>query len=223
MLSYKDVFELDIKLWNWLEENNSNEKRWENFYAFYEDPDGYPGADGKFKYVEDIKCTADGLLSIKRIKHFEGISNEFINTFRCYRKTPIIFFPCEKNGINELRARLLEDRIDHTLLDLKNYCEGKTDCILEAAYKLPETQKWLKYFEYDFGKIANWLGIIDIFVERNSFEVYDLEKNDGSKLIKLKEKPDYIGVRNSEYLSAWSSEYYCNIKKKIEEYERTNK
>lgn len=223
MVTYKEIFETDIKLWNWLkEEGNSDEKMWDYFYEFYKDPDGYPINDGQWRSRGDIKCTVDGLLSIKRIKFFEGIGDNFIKTFEHFRRTPIIFFPSERNGINSLRAKLLEDRIDHTLLDLKNYCEsrGEGKCILDSAYQLPLTKKWIDSFNSDFSQIAEWLGVIDVFVENRSFEIFDLEKGDGSKLYQLKSEKDYLSPRNSDYFNAWSKEYYDNVKKKIEEYEK---
>lgn len=43
MVTYKEIFETDIKLWNWLkEEGNSDEKMWDYFYEFYKDPDKIP-------------------------------------------------------------------------------------------------------------------------------------------------------------------------------------
>ena len=221
MLSYRDIYEVNIDLWNFLKKNyNSDKKMWDLFFEFYIDPDGYPIEDNVFRRVNDIPCTADGLLSIKRIKCFEGVGDGFIETYKKYRKTPIFFFPSEKNGINVLRARLLEDRIDHTLLDLKNCCERKGGCILESAYQLPKTKKWLKHFNYEFGKIAEWLGIIKIFVKEDTLEIYDLEKSDDSVLSELKGKDDYIAPRNPNYISAWSKEYYENVKKKIILYEK---
>lgn len=119
MLTYKDIFEQDIELLNQLRtECDTKEELWECFLKHYKDPDGYRMEDGKFKLQGDIECTVDGLLSIKRINKHEKTKDDFINAFKCYRKTPIIFFPKEANGINCLRAIKLEDRIDHTLLDL---------------------------------------------------------------------------------------------------------
>lgn len=222
MLTYKDIFELDIKLWNWLRMECDTEKElWECFLEYYKDPDGYCMEDGKFKLQGGIECTVDGLLSIKRIYEHEKTKDDFINAFKCYRKTPIIFFPKEANGINCLRAKKLEDRIDHTLLDLKKYCEERSDeCRLHSAYILPKTKKWLDSFNYSFKEIVEWLDIVDIFVDEN-YDIFDLEKKDGSILSELRE--EYISPRNRGYFSAWTMDYYNNVKEKILEYEKRYK
>lgn len=219
MLSYSEIYERDIKLGNTIwQDYGSDEKAWNLFYEYYKDPDGYPIIDNKYKRVGDIICTADSLLSIKRIKYFQGFGEDFIDIFKKYRKMPIFFFPREKGGINGLRAILLEDRIDHTLLDLKRYCSGEQNCILCSAYNQPKTKRWLEYFDYDFENIVEWMGIKGIFVTNNTkCEIFNLEKSDNSSLNEFKEK--YIHPRNSNYLSAWSFDYYENIKKKIVEYE----
>ena len=41
-----------------------------------------------------------------------------------------------------------------------------------------------------------------------------------SVLSELKGKDDYIAPRNPNYISAWSKEYYENVKKKIILYEK---
>lgn len=230
MQTYKDIYELDIKLWYWLEqEYGCCEKMWDLFYQFYCDPDGYPIEGDKYNYWRKIKCTADGLLSVKRIRHFEGDNTAFIDTFRKYRRSPIFFFPCETGGINGLRATMLEDRIDHTLLDLKHYCEkkqkdkGATECILYTAYTRPKTDAWLKSFGYDFWKIVEWLGVDDIFVNKEQDIVYDLENEKKVPLSKLKKAVEYVSPQNGKYLSSWSEAYYRNVKNKIEEYENKKK
>lgn len=217
MARYSDIYDLDIKLMNMVKkEYGTDGTAWSLFYEFYEDPDGHPIENDDYKMADNIRCTADGLLSVKRIKCFEGFGDEFIDTFKKYRKTPIFFFPREKGGINSLRTTLLEDRIDHTLLDIKMYCEGKRDCILNSAYNLPKTKKWLEFFDCDFKVIVNWMKIKGIFVT-DDYEIYDLEKSDDSTLDRLKKS--YMHPKNRNYLSAWSNDYYDNVKKKIEKYE----
>lgn len=211
LLSYNDIYEADIKLMNMiLEKYTDKDKAWNLFYKFYEDPDGYPIENGNYKMVGDIKCTVDGLLSVKRIKqHESGFGKEFIDVFKIYRKTPVIYFPCERYGINVTRSRVFGDRIDHTLYDLKRKCAGKTDCRLEKAYRLPKTAEWLTQFDYNFEKIVRWLKVDGIFVN-DKYEVFDLEYSNGTTI------KEYQPV----YDKKWTDAYYGNVKKKIESYER---
>ena len=106
--------------------------------------------------------------------------------------------------------------LDHTLFDLKRFCEGATDCRLIRAYQQPQTKAWLEYFQYNFQKIVNWLKIDGIFVNEN-YEIYDLEKNDRSTLTEL--KSHYVSFNDAAYLSSWSLTYYENVKGKISEFE----
>ena len=66
------------------------------------DPDG-----NAIRYVEDIKCTADGLLSIWRICNMESHVEDIVPTYSYYRSKPIFFFPSENGGINTSRASVL--------------------------------------------------------------------------------------------------------------------
>ena len=210
-LNYLDVYKYDIKLYQFITKKyGESEKAWKLFFASYIDPDGYSGEG--IRYVNDVKCTSDALLSIRRIHAKEGFGKEFIDTFSNYREVPLFYFPCEDGGINQCRAKYLEDRIDHTLLDLKNYCAGEKNCILDEAYKKPKTKAWLESFQKDFKKIADSMNIVGVFINEN-YEVIDIEKTDGSVLNTL--KGTYINPRCKTYLNAWSSDYYKNLKVKI--------
>lgn len=210
-LSYYDIYELDINLMNMIQDKYANDaEAWDLFYKLYEDPDGYPIENGDYKMVGAIKCTVDGLLSVKRIKqHESGFGQAFIEAFKIYRKTPIIYFPAERCGINWSRRNAFGDRIDHTLYDLKRKCEGKTDCRLEKAYRLPKTAEWLTQFDYNFEKIVRWLKVDGIFVN-DKYEVFDLEYSNGTTI------KEYQSV----YDKKWTDAYYGNVKEKIIVYER---
>ena len=222
-LTYEEIYKVDIELMEMITEiYGSFEKAWDLFYEFYTDPDGYPLEKGGYKMVGDVKCTVDGLLSVKRMRQHEGgFSKQFIQTFERYRRTPIIFFPAEMNGINMSRASVFGDKIDPTLYDIKRKCEqvkekrekGHSDitCKLECAYKLPITTAWFEAFNYDFAEIVKCLGIEDVFVVLidGKYEVIDLEKNDGSIITNYADS----------YTREWSPQYYENIKSKIEQFE----
>lgn len=174
--------------------------------ALYLDPDPYA-----IKEVEDIICTADGLLSIKRMYRKYGLSDKMISEYARYRKVPIFFFPKEKNGINMLRTSVFGDKIDYTLFDIKKYYENFNNidahnCKLSSAYKLPKTKKWLQNMG-TFENLVDWYGIKGIFVDEN-YEVYDIEKGNGEHLTDYCEK----------YSWYWSDVYYDNLKKLIDKY-----
>lgn len=179
--------------------------KWRMLYSMYIDPDSY-----SVREHGGIECTADGLLSIRRIYNKFGLSFELVEEYKKYRRTPIFHFPSEKGGINTSRAKIFGDRIDHTLFDLKMYCnpEMRQSCRLISAYNQPKTFAWIESFDYDFKKIVEWFGIKGVFVDDN-YEVFDLEYNDGEPIKKLAEK----------YKWDWSDNYYNNLKIKIEEYE----
>lgn len=178
---------------------------WDILYDFYEDPDGY-----KIKKMEGVDCSADGLLSIKRIYRKFGLSETTISEYERYRMLPIFFFPQEQNGINMSRASVFGDKIDHTLFDLKKYYQGQTkECKLANAYQRSKTSKWLKNMK-SFENIVNAYGIKGIFVDDN-YEIYDLERN-GSVIT------DY----DEQYTWWWSDLYYCNLKNKIDEFMKQN-
>ncbi len=213
-LSYQDIFEYDIELYNFIKNKyGTDDKAWKLFVASYIDPDGYSGKG--IKNDKKIKLTSDGLLSIKRIKNQEGFGVQFIDTFTKYRKNPIFYFPCEDGGINQLRARLLEDRIDHTLLDIKHYLEGKSDYILKEAYSKPKTKEWLNCYMNDFNAFVLDTGISEVFVNEHN-EIYDLEKSGGALLKELKN--EYVKPRCKNYLAQWNSNYYSNVKARIKKY-----
>lgn len=185
---HKDIDDIDFNEWH--EQN-------------YIDPDGY-----SVRVRNKVACTADGLISIKRMYKKYKATSELVKEYKEYRKTPILYFPSEYNGINTTRARVFGDRPDHTLYDLKMYFEGSKDCRLGSAYKLPLTAKWLGSFK-DFSELTEWLGIKGIFTDGNN-EVFDLEYNDGTIIKGYAEKYDW----------KWSDAYYENLKEKIKEYEK---
>lgn len=82
-------------------------------------------------------------MSITRIYHYEGFNKNFIETFKKYRRIPIIFFPSERGGINIARNSKFGDRIDHTLFDLKCYYDKKRrkECRLLKSYIVKRKQK----------------------------------------------------------------------------------
>lgn len=90
-------------------------------HAFYVDPDGFD-----IKSIGGVDCSADGLLSLRRIYDKFGMSETMICKYRRYRKKPIFFFLKEQNGINQSRS-VFGDRIDHTLFDLKRRLAGEKD------------------------------------------------------------------------------------------------
>lgn len=208
--TYNDIYNYDIELMTLIiSEYRNNVEAWNLFKNLYEDPDGYLIEEDIYKKT-GIKCTVDGLLSKARIYKHEGFGKEFIEAFKKYRKTPIIFFPADgKHGINFNRFAPFNDRIDCALFDIKRKCEGANDCVLENIYNAGNTKNWLEYFNYDFSKIVEWLKIKGIFVNDKN-EVYNLEYDDQRV---FKEGCKY------ENRNEWSDNYYKNIKKKIEEYE----
>ena len=190
------------------EENKSDEELLLRHLLFSEyrksnlDPDG-----NAIRYVEDIKCTADGLLSIWRICNMEPLVEDIIPTYSYYRSKPIFFFPCENGGINTSRASVFGDRIDHTLFDLKMYYSKERDnCRLINAYNRPKTNAWLQKMK-SFENIVEWWGVIGIFTD-NDYNVYDLECNNNQIITSLKE--------TKEYQNQWSFEYYNHIKECIQ-------
>ena len=208
-MSYHEVYENNIHIMNdfmnlfWNEMSPKDEKKaFKMIKSFYIDPD-----DMAIKTIDNVKCTADGLISLNRLYAHEGLNDEMIRAYEIYRKTPIFFFPSEKGGINTTRAAVFNDRIDYTLYDIKRYLEFETEssiCKMIKAYKLPGTEHWLREMG-DLKSIADWLGIKGIFVNED-YEVYDIEKGDGS----------VIKGYNDVYPRTWSDDYYNNLKKKIE-------
>lgn len=164
--------------------------------------------DGKaIRYVGNVKCTADAILSLNRICKMEDKEENIVQVFERYRKIPIIFFPCVKGGINTTRANVLKDRIDHTLFDLKMYyTEKRQECRLLKAYAGKETEKWLDEMN-SFEQIIDWWGVRGILTD-DGYNVYDLEYADNRILTEYK----------IVYGEEWSKEYYENAKRKIEEY-----
>lgn len=174
--------------------------------AFYEDPDGF-----EIRRIGGADCSADGLLSLRRIYYKFGMSEATICEYRRYRKIPIFFFPREGGGINQSRSSVFGDRIDHTLFDLKRRLAGEEECKLSKAYDLPKTRQWIDRIE-TFENLAKIYDIEGIFVNED-YEVYDLEKDDGSI---IKEYCD-------KYEKEWTPAYYNNLKKKIDEFMAGNR
>ena len=193
-----DVMNDFVKLFSAHTEINDKELLWRMIYAVCIDPDEYA-----IKSIGGELCSADGLLSIKRIYRKYGISEETILEYAHYRRTPIFFFPREKYGINMSRASVFGDRIDHTLFDLKRRFDGE-ECKLSGAYNLPKTSKWMSAVG-TFRNLVEMYGIQDIFVNKD-YEVYDLEKSDGSIITEYGNASSW----------SWSSAYYDNLKKKID-------
>lgn len=166
--------------------------------------------DGKaIRFAYNVKCTADGLLSIWRICNLEQNVEDIVPTYKRYRRVPIFFFPCERGGINTSRAKVFGDRIDHTLYDLKIYFSGKREsCRLLSAYNRPKAKVWLDGMK-SFENIVDWWGVKGIFTDEN-YNVYDLE------IGKEQVISEACGVTDSQV--QWSPEYYTNLKKKIDEY-----
>ena len=208
LASYKDVYEKNIEVMQdfivYAKESQCLDEysKWLMLNSIYIDPDGR-----SIKYVKEIDCSADGLLSLLRIYKMYGMSQKLVEEYKEYRKIPIFHFPKEKNGINMSRAAVFGDRIDYTLYDIKRMCEGKDNCRLKLAYSLPKTKSWLEYFKYDFEKIVEWLEVGGIFMDEN-YNIYDLEKNDNSIITDYKD----------DYKWEWTNSYYGNIKSKISEY-----
>lgn len=187
----------------------TDEDLWSMAYTVYIDPDTY-----SVKKHKDIECTADGLISIKRLYKKYGFEKSMIDEYEKYRKYPIFHFPKEKNGINMSRASVFGDRIDSTLLDLKVYYEnGKKveKCRLQNAFNLEKTSAFLNSFA-DFSELVDWLGIRGSFVNENS-EVFDLEKGEDSILT------DY----HSEIDWQWSDSYFEHVKSAINRFEQLSK
>ena len=190
-------FELEVMEAILQKDLSDNQKR-SLIRQFYCDPDGWPGKGQKMR--GDIVCTADGHLSILRILEMEDLE-DVPEVYREYRRSPLIFFPREKDGINPSRAKIFGDKIDLTLNDIRRYClyrEGK----LKAAYEQPKTKKWFESFNYDFEGIMSWMRVKDLFIAKDG-AVYDIEKADGSI---LDPRADY----SSSW--AWSKDYYEHIK-----------
>ena len=213
--SYENVYAENIRVMKdflnlyWNEITHKNDKlAFQMLYSFYIDPDPYP-YDGEVKKIKDIECTADGLISLKRLYLHEGISDKLVQGYELYRKKPIFFFPKEKNGINMTRYAVFGDRIDHTLFDIKRYFDAKTEadrnsCRLISAYERRFTKSWLEEM-VSFPKIVDWLKIRGIFTNED-YEVLDIEKGDGSIIT------DYL----NSYPRKWSDNYYSSLKKRIE-------
>lgn len=163
--------------------------------------------DGKaLRYVGNVKCTADGLLSMWRICNMEEQIQNIARVFDVYRQIPIFYFPCERGGINTTRAKIFGDRIDHALYDLKKYYTNNRDeCCLVNAYNREQTKKWLVDMN-SFENLIDWWGVKGIFTDYE-YNIYDLEYSDNRKIASYKS--------NEEYQQPWSMTYYNNLKQKI--------
>lgn len=212
--SYEDVYKWDINNFQEILALKSlpgvtEEDLWAIAYDVYIDPDGYD-----IRERSGVACSADALLSFKRIYTMYGYTENMIAEYEKYRKYPIFHFPKEKNGINMSRAAVFGDRIDSTLLDLKVYYEkGKNaeECRLKNAFNLEKTSAFLNSFA-DFSELVDWLGIRGSFVNENS-EVFDLEKGEDSILT------DY----HAEIDWQWSDSYFEHVKSAINRFEQLSK
>lgn len=210
-MSYGEVHKLSTDILRDLIEKFAKEVNFENkelfwkmIIACYLDPDS-----NGVREINGIKCTADGLFSIRRIYRKYGINSKTVEEYEIYRKIPIFYFPQEKNGINMTRASVFGDKIDYTLYDLKRYLSAKTKeernkCKLIKAYNLPKTKAWIEALG-SFENLVEWYGIKGIFVDKN-YNVFDLEKGQ-NKIIS-----GYL----EEYNWAWSDEYYNKLKTCVE-------
>ena len=203
MLNYKKSFEHTIdELTKFYNKNFSSDNFRELLLKMYKEKNLDPDSKA-IKYYSDIKCTADALLSIKQICNMENDIKNIINVYKQFRETPIFFFPCEKGGINTLRANIFKDKIDYTLYDIKMYYDkGIESTKLKNAFKRPKTNLWLKKMG-SFKNVINWLQIKNIFTNDN-YNVYDLEYLD-NRIIK-----DYENFDSNN--KTWSNNYYNNLK-----------
>lgn len=162
--------------------NNCNEKIGKELLKkIYRDPDQDFG-----KIINGVECSGDALISLSRLIGFSKVFNsEIVDKYKEYRRSVIFYFPKHAGGINQTRNFIYQkgevkctfgDRIDCTLLDIKNYCESirvKTNknIVLIKAYKNDITDKWFKYFDYDFTKIIDFYNIKNIFTNDN-YDIY---------------------------------------------------
>ncbi len=170
------------------------------------DPDGRA-----IRYEFGVKCTADTLLSIRRICNMESDTSNIIPVYERYNCTPIFFFPSEIGGINTSRSSAFGDRIDLTLFDIKMYYSGRVDsCRLKYTFERENTKNWLQGFG-SFEALINWLGIKGIFTDER-YNVFDLESCSG----------ETINSFNSGKVAnrSWSLNYYENVKNKIEAFQK---
>ena len=206
---YDEVYKMNINRASLLVKKYEKENvGWALFKSKYKDPDGFKINESGYVCRAGVDCTADALLSACRMYNHEGFNEEFIKTYAKYRKEPIFFFPREQGGINQSRAAFFGDRIDHFLFDIKRYCSGE-ESKLESVYQKEKTKTWLESFSRvnqrpDFGELVKWFKIDGIF---------DLETMDGS----------IIENYSSFYPKKWSTDYYKNLKKKLDIYIETNK
>lgn len=110
---YDEVYKMNINRASLLVKKYEKENvGWALFKSKYKDPDGFKINESGYVCRAGIDCTADALLSARRIYNHEGFNEEFIKTYAKYRKEPIFFFPREQGGINQSRAAFFGDRID---------------------------------------------------------------------------------------------------------------
>lgn len=209
-MSYEDIYQLNVQAIQdfmelyWNQHHDNAKQAFEMIYSFYIDPDG-----AATKKIGDVICSADGLISLKRLFAHEGLTEEFLRGYQLYRRNPIFFFPQETGGINMSRARVFGDRIDHTLYDIKKYFEATTEdersaCKLINTFNLPLTKQWLDTLG-SFEAMVDWLGVRGIFTTDN-YEVFDIEKDDGA----------IITAYRAEYSWMWSDAYYAGLKERIQ-------
>lgn len=192
-----------------LEEEKLRRLLFEEYRRRKLDPDGKA-----IRYVGDVKCTADGLLSMWRICNMEEQVQNIARVFDIYRQIPIFFFPCERGSINTSRAKVFGDRIDHTLFDLKKYyTDTKDKCYLLNAYNREKTNKWLTEMK-SFENLIDWWGVKGTFTD-DEYNIFDLEYSD-NRIIET-----YKTMK--EYQLPWNIGYYNNVKERINLYIKTNR
>ncbi len=189
--------------------NNENDeyirrKIYTTYWSMRLDPDSKV-----VRYKDGIKCTADGLHSIKRICDLEKDVKDIIPVYMYFRSIPIFFFPSERGGINPTRFLTFGNRIDHTLYDLKlSYTDEMKNCRLYNTYNRPKTKRWLENMK-SFEHIVDWWGVKGIFTDEY-YNVYNLEYNDNRFINQY--------LSSDKYREQWSSNYYNNLKEKTHLY-----
>lgn len=195
----------------------------------------------KFSKEITIKVSQDGLCSYKRIEQYieNKSAQKYVYLILRYSKEQFNLWPCHYGSINCLKALLLKDRLDYTLMDISNFYtvinrESKEDidaiiktenynlpenikeeieesCILSSAYLNKDTFLFLLSFEH-----------FDTFVKKMKFDSY-IKRNKEGKLIpwnneetdieKIKEnKKQKKNVKNGiENKVEFSKEYFYEL------------
>ena len=185
----------------------NDETKWFLLNSIYLDPDS-GSVQKNVACGSNSSFSADGIISLRKMYYFcKGDINKVYSEYETYRKKPIFHFLQEGNGINQSRKRAFNDRIDYTLLDIKNFCDGK-DTIMKFD-RMPKTKEYLtsmgfEGFISDLEKMTE-CGIIDVFVrekeKEKDYEIFNIEKNSYS-----------LNSYEEGYSGRWSEKYYENLK-----------